>query len=53
MADPPEWQWAVAATLKTPHELVNCYLWFFSKESCDSKVNYFEYDDLSKKVTST
>ena len=41
------------SSLKTPHELVNCYLWFFSKESFDSKVNYFEYDDLSKKVTST
>ena len=41
------------SSLKTPHELVNCYLWFFSKESCDAKVNYFEYDDLSKKVTST
>jgi len=41
------------SSLKTPHELVNCYLWFFSKESCDSKENYFEYDDLSKKVTST
>jgi len=41
------------SSLKTPHELVNCYLWFFSKESYDSKVNYFEYDDLSKKVTST
>ncbi len=41
------------SSLKTPHELVNCYLWFFSRESCDSKVNYFEYDDLAKKVTST
>ncbi|MBD63351.1 MAG: polyketide synthase [Gammaproteobacteria bacterium] len=41
------------SSLKTPHELVNCYLWFFSKESCNSKENYFEYDDLSKKVTST
>ena len=41
------------SSLKTPHELVKCYLWFFSKESCDAKVNYFEYDDLSKKVTST
>ena len=41
------------SSLKTPHELVNCYLWFFSKESCDAKVNYFEYDDLSKRVTST
>ena len=35
------------SSLKTPHELVNCYLWFFSKESCDSKVNYFEYDEVS------
>ena len=40
-------------SLKTPLELVSCYLWCFSKESCNSKVNYFEYDDLSKKVTST
>jgi len=37
--------------LKTPSDLVNCYLWFFSKESSDSKQNYFEYADLSKKVT--
>ena len=41
------------SSLKAPHKLVNCYLWFFSKESCDSKVHYFEYDYLSKKVTST
>ena len=40
-------------SLKTPNELVSCYLWFFSKESSESKKNYFEYADLSKKVTST
>ena len=40
-------------SLKTPNELVSCYLWFFSKESSESKENYFEYADLSKKVTST
>ena len=40
-------------SLKTPNELVDCYLWFFSKESSDSKKHYFEYDELSKKVTST
>tara|TARA_B100000287_G_scaffold434946_1_gene501073 strand:+ start:2872 stop:3618 length:747 start_codon:yes stop_codon:yes gene_type:complete len=41
------------STVKTPHELLNCYLWFFSDESSDSKNNYFEYAELSKKVTST
>ena len=40
-------------SLKTPNDLVNCYLWFFSEESSESKENYFEYDDLSKKVTAT
>ena len=40
-------------SLKTPNELVNCYLWFFSEESSESTENYFEYDDLSKKVTAT
>ena len=40
-------------SLKTPNDLVNCYLWFFSEESSESTENYFEYDDLSKKVTST
>ena len=40
-------------TLKTPNELLKCYLWFFSEESSDSKKHYFKYDELSKKVTST
>ena len=37
-------------SLKTPSDLVNCYLWFFSEESSDSKQNYFEYAELSEKV---
>tara|TARA_B100000686_G_C16744253_1_gene948465 strand:- start:275 stop:1021 length:747 start_codon:yes stop_codon:yes gene_type:complete len=41
------------STLKNPHELLDCYLWFFSEESSDSKNHYFEYAELSKKVTST
>ncbi len=40
-------------SLKTPNDLVNCYLWFFSEESSESTENYFEYHDLSKKVTAT
>jgi NAD(P)-dependent dehydrogenase (short-subunit alcohol dehydrogenase family) len=40
-------------SLKTPNELLDCYLWFFSEESSDSENSYFEYADLSKKVTST
>ncbi len=40
-------------SLKTPNDLVNCYLWFFSEESSESTENFFEYDDLSKKVTAT
>ena len=40
-------------SLKTPNDLINCYLWFFSEESSNSKQNYFEYVDLSKKVTAT
>ena len=40
-------------TLKTPNELVNCYLWFFSEESSKSKKKYFEYIELAKKVNST
>ena len=40
-------------SLKTPNDLVNCYLWFFSEESSESTESYFEYDDLSKKVTAT
>ena len=40
-------------SLKAPNELVNCYLWFFSEDSSNSEKNYFEYAELSKKVTST
>lgn len=40
-------------SLKTPHDLLNCYLWFFSEDSSQSKEHYFKYSDLSKKVTST
>ena len=40
-------------SIKTPHDLMDCYLWFFSEESSNSTERYFEYADLSKKVTST
>jgi hypothetical protein len=40
-------------TLKTPNELISCYLWFFSEESSKSKKKYFEYIELAKKVNST
>ncbi len=40
-------------SIKTPHDLIECYLWFFSEESSHTKKRYFEYADLSKKVTST
>jgi len=39
--------------VKPTFELLNCYLWFFSKESIESNKNYFEFSDLSKKVNST
>ena len=40
-------------SIKTPHALIDCYLWFFSEESSNSTEKYYEYADLSKKVTST
>ena len=40
-------------SIKTPHALIDCYLWFFSEESSNSTEKYYEYGDLSKKVTST
>ena len=40
-------------SLKTPHALMSCYLWFFSEESSKSKKKYFEYIELAKKVNST
>ena len=40
-------------SIKTPHALIDCYLWFFSEESSNSTEKYYEYADLSRKVTST
>ena len=40
-------------SIKTPHDRIECYLWFFGEESSHTKKRYFEYADLSKKVTST
>ena len=39
--------------LKSAEELLNCYLWFFSKESAESADHYFTFSELSKKVNST
>lgn len=37
-------------TLKTPNELLQCYLWFFSEDSSESNNHYYKFDELSKKV---
>ena len=37
-------------TLKTPNELLECYLWFFSEDSSKSNNHYFKFDELSIKV---
>ena len=37
-------------TLKTPNELLECYLWFFSADSSESNNHYYKFDELSKKV---
>ena len=37
-------------TLKTPNELLECYLWFFSEDSSESNNHYYKFDELSKKV---
>lgn len=37
-------------TLKTPNELLKCYLWFFSEDSSESNNHYYKFDELSKKV---
>ena len=39
-------------SLKTPNELVSCYLWFFSEDSSESKNHYYKFDELSRKVNS-
>ena len=40
-------------TLKSPTELIDCYLWFFQEESSSSSQNYFEFSELAKKLNST
>ena len=37
-------------TLKTPNELLECYLWFFSEDSSESSNHYYKFDELSKKL---
>ena len=40
-------------TLKPPKELIDCYLWFFDKESSNSSQSYFEFSELSNQLNST
>ena len=40
-------------TLKSPQELIDCYLWFLQKESSNSSQSYFEFLELSKQLYST
>ena len=40
-------------TLKSPIELIDCYLWFFQEESSSSSQNYFEFSELAKQLNST
>ena len=40
-------------TLKSPTELIDCYLWFFQEESSHSSQNYFEFSELAKQLNST
>ena len=40
-------------TLKSPTELIDCYLWFFQEESSSSSQNYFEFSELTKQLNST
>jgi len=39
-------------TLKSPKELIDCYLWFFNKESSSSPQSYFEFLELSNHLNS-
>ena len=39
-------------TLKSPKELIDCYLWFFDKESSNSPQSYFEFLELSNHLNS-
>ena len=40
-------------TLKSPTELIDCYLWFFQEESSSSSQNYFGFSELAKQLNST
>ena len=40
-------------TMKSPTELIDCYLWFFQEESSSSSQNYFEFSELAKQLNST
>ena len=40
-------------TLKSPTELIDCYLWFFQEESSSSSQNYFEFSELARQLNST
>ena len=40
-------------TLKSPTELIDCYLWFFQEESSSSSQNYFEFSELAKQLNTT
>ena len=40
-------------TLKSPTELIDCYVWFFQEESSSSSQNYFEFSELAKQLNST
>ena len=40
-------------TLKSPKKLIDCYLWFFNKESSNSSQSYFEFSELSNQLNST
>ena len=40
-------------TLKSPKELIDCYLWFFQKESSNSSQSYYKFSELSNQLNST
>ena len=40
-------------SLKSPKELIDCYLWFFQKESSNSSQSYYEFSALSNQLNST
>ena len=40
-------------SLKSPKELIDCYLWCFQKESSNSAQSYYEFSELSNQLNST